>query len=112
MEDALSSKDLKKNTMKGSVVESFWPDVAFGNLMRDWLRILTSARREVEQLRSAFSTTLAESLDRNIACGNLELFCNGVYEKVLKSGFRHREEISRYSRWEEVIHAMPSSRRW
>jgi len=105
VEYALSSKDLRINETKEFYIEH-WPDVAFGNLMRDWLKILKSARDDVEKLRSTFSTTPAGSPDRDIACGNLALFCNGVYKNILESGFRHREDISQYSQWEDVIQAM------
>ena len=76
--EALSSKDLGKIVVKETVVDRFWPDVAFGNLMRDWLRILMLARDDVEQLRSAFSKTLAGSPNRVIARKDLALFCDGV----------------------------------
>jgi hypothetical protein len=111
VESALSSKDIRTNLTKQYFVELFWPDVAFGSLVRDWLGILKLARREVEQLRLDFSRTVG-SPARDIACRRLELLCIKAYEQVLKSGFKHREEISRYSQWEDVIQAMPSSRRW
>jgi hypothetical protein len=95
MGDVLSNKDPVKNAFKMTIVDRVWPHAAFGNLMRDWLTILRSAQDDIEELKSTFSTTMAGSLDRNIACGELELRCMGVYEKVLKSGFSHREEISR-----------------
>lgn len=55
---------------------------------------------------SDFSTILVESPDRLIAFGDLESLCDGAYEEVLESGSRHREEISQYSQWEDVIQAM------
>jgi hypothetical protein len=107
MEDNLSSTDLRYNSGKAEVLMRIWPDAAFGYLMRDWQRILTSARTQVEPLRSAFFKTSVGSPARNKVCQELEMLCDRVYEQVLKSGFSHREEISRYSRWEDVIRAMP-----
>jgi len=111
LEHALSSKDMVTNVTKEYFMGRSWPNVAFGSLTRDWLRILTLARHEVEQFMSDFSTILASS-DRLIAFDNLELLCKKVYEQVLESGFRHREEISRYSQWEDVVRAMTPPRQW
>jgi len=111
VESALSSKDIRTNLTKQYFVELFWPDVAFGSLVRDWLGILKLARHEVEQFMSEFSTILAAS-ERLIAFNNLELLCKKVYEQVLESGFRHREEISRYSQWEDVVRVMTPRRQW
>jgi hypothetical protein len=90
------------------------PDTAFGNLIRDWLKTLVSARHDVEQLRFAFSATPTGPA-RDKTCDDLALLCNKIYGQVLRveSGFSHREEISRYSQWEEVIQAIaPSMRHW
>src|ERR1700730_5131956 len=57
MEDRLSSKDLTTAVGKAKILTYIWPDAAFGYLMRDWQRILTSARTQVEPLRSAFFKT-------------------------------------------------------
>ena len=96
---------LKKNGSED--VSTIKMEKAFGNLMRDWLRILMLPRHDVEQLRLAFPTTLA-GWD-TIACNDLAPLCNRVYEEVLESGFSHREEISRYSQWEGVVKAMEPS---
>ena len=105
---ALSNKEIRINVTKEYNIAS-WPDAVFGNLMQDWQKILTLARREVEQFTSEFSTTLASPWgDRGKPFGDPELLCKRVYEQVLESGFRHREEISRYSRWEDVIQVMTS----
>jgi hypothetical protein len=111
VESTLSSKDMVTNVTKEYFMERSWPDVVFGNLMRDWLRILTLARHEVEQFMSKFSMILAIH-DRLIAFNDLELLCYSVYGKILESGFSRREEISRYSKWEDVIQAMTPSRHW
>ena len=107
MEQVLSSENLLQNIVKESIVDSQWPDEAFGNLLREWLGTLRSARRNIKKLRLDFSVSPPESISRGIACDGLELYCSRIYEKVLKSGFNHREEISSwYSRWEDVIRAM------
>jgi hypothetical protein len=88
-----------------------WLNLVFGKHTRDWLKILTLARDEVEQFMSNFSMIPASS-DRLLAFDDLELLCKNVYEQVLESGFRHREEISRFSLWEDVVRAMIPSQVW
>jgi len=106
VEYALSSKDMRINETKEYFMES-WLDVVFGNLMQDWHKTLTLARYEVKQFMSDFSMTAGSpQADRVKAFGDLELLCNKVYEQVLKSGFSHRQEISQYSQWEDVVWAM------
>jgi hypothetical protein len=111
LEHVLSSKDIATNVSKEYHMGRSWLNVAFGNLTQDWLKILTLARHEVEQFMSEFSTILAGS-ERLVAFDNLELLCKKVYEQVLESGFRHREEISRYSQWEDVVRVMTPRRQW
>ena len=94
MGDVLSNKDPVKNAFKMTIVDRVWPHAAFGNLMRDWLTILRSAQDDIEELKSTFSTTMAGSLDRNIACGELESVVWGFTRRFSSRGLATAKRLA------------------
>ena len=111
MKEALDSKDLAHILHKSALARNFWisHDIIFGDFIRDWIRILSSAEECVCSYTHRMAETPAGSSDREEACNELESFCKGVYEAVLTSGYRHLEGISQYSCWKDVVDAMQAN---
>jgi hypothetical protein len=83
-------------------------DAVFGGLIREWLSIFDSARDAVVMHVEAVSSMPVGSSDSEEACNGLASFCEGVYEAVLESGYRHFEKIRMYSNWIDVVEANAS----
>jgi hypothetical protein len=68
-------------------------DAVFGGLIREWLRIFDSARDAVMMMHvEVVSSMPVGSSDREEACNGLASFCEGVYEAILESGYKHFEK--------------------
>jgi hypothetical protein len=100
------SGDAKSNLNKLAAAERSWEDVVFGGLIKEWLGIFTRASDDTWKFMKHLPTIpLDDQLgsEWRRACDWLESYCMKTYEAVLKSGFKHLEEVRRYSNWEEVV---------
>ena len=98
------SGDLMANVSKGTLAKS-WSDAVFGELIEDWLNIFSGSEKKNDSYTRAASATTIGSPEQDEAFEKLQSYSEEIYEKVLKSGFQHLEEIKRYSSWEEVVDA-------
>ena len=100
------SGDVKSNLTKLGIAVWSWKDAVFGGLIEEWLRIFQRASDETQILvdrLSDISLENEEGSEWGRACDRLESYCIKTYEDVLKSGFNHLEEVSKYSNWTEVV---------
>ena len=93
------------NSNKLSIAQRRWRDAVFGDLIQKWLGLFEPADRDNEQIAKVMSTTTVGSQEWNDACNGLEIYCKKIYNEVLESGFRHLQEVKRYSKWDEVVAA-------
>jgi hypothetical protein len=49
------------------------------------------------------------SPEQDEAFKRLQWYCEEIYEKVLKSGFQHLQEVKRNCTWEEVVEIVDAS---
>jgi hypothetical protein len=96
--------------VKRDIVSDLWPSAGvFGSLIQEWLAMLTDARKGVDPYALPVANTEAGSQDREVACDQLQKFCEGIYQNVLDTGYKHLQIIGRYSKWDPAMFAnMPS----
>jgi hypothetical protein len=100
------SGDAKSNFGKLAIAEWSWKDVVFGGLVKEWLDIFSRACHETRKLVKHLRTippNNQEGSDWRRTCDQLESYCMKFYEAVLKSGFKHLEDIRNYSNWTEAV---------
>jgi len=97
------SGEVRANRSKHETAAFDWKDVVFGDLIQDWLNIFQQAHQENERLTQDMSTMLLDGQKWKDTCNKLESHCKGIYGEVLESGFRHLEEVRKYSDWNKVV---------
>jgi hypothetical protein len=90
---------------KWTIVSRLWTRGVFGGLIQDWFNTLNDAGHTVDPYALQVANTEAGSLDREVACDQLQNFCEGIYQKVLDTGYKHLQIIGRYSKWDPAMFA-------
>jgi hypothetical protein len=97
------SYDMSSQVAKGGEMQ-LWQDVVFGELFREWSHIFQNANQKVVSYARA-AASARPGRERDESCDKLESYSKTVYNDVLESGFRHLEQIRRFSTWDEVVSA-------
>ena len=99
------SGDATLNTSKLAAAQVYWKDAVFGELIKDWLKISQRALEVNAQIVGDMRGMKLDSREWEEICNELEECCQGVYEDVLKLGFRHLDGVKEYQDWNEVVAA-------
>ena len=97
------SGGLSSQMAKGGEMQ-WWQDAVFGELIQEWSHILQNANQKVVSYARA-AASAGPGRERDESCDKLESYSKTVYNDVLESGFRHLEQIRRFSTWDEVVNA-------
>jgi hypothetical protein len=102
------SGDAQINSAKLSIASRLWTDTVFQNLIDEWLDIFARVDYETRSVVRHLPTIPPDNQEGSkwrIGCDWLESHCMKTYEAVLKSGFKHLEDVRKYSDWTVVVAA-------
>jgi hypothetical protein len=97
------SGDIESQGYKESIAHTWWSNVGFGGLFKEWMNIFQVARQELPRLSQGFFEAPLDSQKHEEACNGLESYCMTIYKDVLESGFRYLEGVREYSNWDKVV---------